>query len=59
MSDDELRQRLAEVLDDTATGLWMGQHGPGWGDTIARILLPEVKRYAAEQVRAARRAWQP
>jgi hypothetical protein len=47
---DALRKGIAAALDDTATGLFMDQSGPGWGDTVARILLgvPEVAQLLAD-----------
>jgi hypothetical protein len=47
---DALREAIAAALDDTATGLFMGQSGPGWGDAVARILLalPELAQLLAD-----------
>lgn len=39
---DALIEGLAAALDDTATGLWMGHSGPGWGRVVADAVLPAL-----------------
>jgi 3-hydroxyacyl-CoA dehydrogenase len=61
-ADEQLVAELAEALDNTAAGLWMGQSGPGWGHVVAAALLPVVladrRRAVAEALREAANKWQ-
>jgi len=56
VSGERELEQLATVLDDTATGLWMGQSGPGWGRVVAAALLPVVDRIANQRAAAVLRA---